>query len=141
MKKKEEKLQTQVARYLKLQYPNVMFMTSASGVKLNMGQAKVLKAHQNPSKGWPDLMIMQPMKKDGKVLAGLFLELKADDVRLFKKDGTLYSNEHLETQDSVHKMLRERGYFTVFSQGFDNTKNLIDWYLNNEDDTRTTTDD
>jgi hypothetical protein len=141
MKKKEEKLQTQVARYLKVQYPNVLFMSSASGLKLNMGQAKVFISHQNPSKGWPDLMIMQPMKKDGKVLAGLFLELKADDVRLFKKDGTLYSNEHLETQDSVHKMLRERGYFTVFSQGFDNTKNLIDWYLNNEDDTRTTTDD
>lgn len=132
--KKEEKLQTQVAKYLKLQYPNVLFMTSASGVKLTMGQAVTLKAHQNPAKGWPDIYIMQVSKKEGKVLAGLFIELKSDSARLFKKDGTLVRNEHLETQNNVHHLLRKRGYFAVFSQGFEETKKLIDWYLNADDD-------
>ena len=133
MKKKEEKLQTQISRYLRLQYPHVMFTSSPSGVRLNMGQARTMLSQQNPRKGWPDLMIMQIAKKDVKVFAGLFIELKQEGYELFKQDGTLRKNEHIECQNEVHQKLRERGYFAVFSVGFEETKKLIDWYLSDGD--------
>jgi hypothetical protein len=42
--KKEERLQVEVGNYLKARYPDIIFTSDRSGVRLNMGQAKVLKA-------------------------------------------------------------------------------------------------
>lgn len=134
MRYKEQKLQNQISDYLKMQYPKVMFMISPSGFNNGQRNGAMLKRQQNPTKGWPDIYIMQVSKKEGKVLAGLFIELKSDTARVFKKDGTLVRNEHLEIQNNVHHLLRKRGYFAVFSQGFEETKKLIDWYLNADDD-------
>ena len=46
MAKKEEALSKSVSRYLKLQFPNIVFTCDASGVRLTMGQATSLKAQR-----------------------------------------------------------------------------------------------
>ena len=120
--KQEQRLQNQVCDYLRLQYPSVMFMISPSGIKLTIGQAKSLKRNQNPSKGWPDLLIFDK----GKIL---FLELKPDGYELYKKDGTLRKNEHTDNQNEVHQMLHTRGYKACFAIGFDQAKKIIDEHL------------
>jgi hypothetical protein len=132
--KPEQRLQNQVSTYLKAQYPDVMFMVSPSGIKLTMGQAVSLKKNQNPSKGWPDLLIMKTQNatyndKSIEPWKGLFIELKPEGTTIYKKDGALRKNEHLEQQQKVHQLLQKEGYYADFSIGFENTKKLIDWYL------------
>lgn len=122
--KPEAALQRAVCDYLRLAHPNVMFMISASGIKLTMGQAKSLKANQNPSRGWPDLLIMH-----GNQFHGLFIELKPEGYKLYKRDGTFRKNEHVENQNRVHQMLRDRGYEAEFAVGFDQAKSIIDKYI------------
>lgn len=124
--KPEQRLQNAVCDYLRAQFPNVLFMVSPSGIKLTIGQAKNLKRNQNPSKGWPDLLIMQ---RGNGICSGLFLELKPEGYQLYKKDGTLRKNEHTENQAEVHKLLHSRGYKATFATGFDQAKQIIDEYL------------
>lgn len=124
---KEANVHQQVVNYLKLQYPKVIFRTDFSaGVKMSMGQA-IKHAKLQHSKGFPDLFIAMP----NKTYHGLFIELKNDGVSVFKKDGTLRKDEHLEKQNEVHQELNKVGYFATFAIGFDEAKKIIDQYLTN----------
>ena len=122
--KQEQRLQNQVCDYLRLQYPSVMFMISPSGIKLTIGQAKSVKRNQNPSKGWPDLFIASP----NTMYCGLFIELKADGTRIFKRNGE-FSSDHIEIQAAVHGVLHMKKYKACFAVGFDQAKKIIDEYL------------
>ena len=59
MAKKEEQLSKSVSRYLKLQYPDVVFTCDSSGIRLTIGQATVLKAQRSTHK-IPDMIILKP---------------------------------------------------------------------------------
>lgn len=98
---KESDLQVQVADYLRLQYPDVLFHSDfGSGIKLTMGQAAKQKRQNGGRRAWPDMFIAEPLGYVGErypdsaagqmETAGLFLE--------FKKEGTLvcgpYSREY-----------------------------------------------
>ena len=105
----EADLQVQVADYLRLQYPNVMFHSDfGSGIKLTMGQAIKQKRQNGGRRAWPDMFIAEPrgVKASCKVVMpedsvikeaqfieqkyGLFIELKKAGTRIFKKDGTYW---------------------------------------------------
>ena len=131
--KPEQRLQIAICDYIRLKYPKAMFMISPSGIKLTQGQAKNLKRSQNPSKGWPDLLIFKT-KIDPSVnglheWAGLLIELKAEGTILYKKDGSMRKNEHTQNQNAMHLRLHQEGYFATFATGFDETKKIVDWYL------------
>lgn len=122
---KEANVHQQVVNYLKLQYPKVIFRTDfAAGVKMSMGQS-IKHAKLQHSSGFPDLFIAMPNKH----YHGLFIELKKDGVTVFKKDGTIRKNEHLEKQNEVHQSLNSVGYFATFAIGFDEAKKIINEYL------------
>jgi len=121
----EAQLHKSVCNYLKLQYPDIIFTSESSGVRLTIGQAKAAKAVRSES-GLPDLMIFEPMG----VYKGLFIELKAKSVWL--KDGTLTIEKHVREQSEIMKRLRAKGYFAMFACGFDEAKDMIDWYLQNK---------
>ena len=130
----ELELQAQVADYLRLQYPDVLFHSDfGSGIKLTMGQAAKQKRLQGGRRAWPDMFIAEPrMISDGRFSyfkAGLFLELKRDGVRVFKKNGELVADEHIREQSELLENLREKGYVAEFACGFDEAKKLIDEYL------------
>lgn len=133
---KEEIIQQQVADYLRLQYPDVIFHSDfGSGTKLTMGQAVRQKRLNGGRRAWPDMFIAEP--KDGlnmhtngnpNIYAGLFIELKKDGTRLKKKDGA-WASEHLAEQADLLDRLEFRGYKAVFAVGFDEAKEVIDDYL------------
>ena len=143
----ELELQMQVADYLRLQYPGVLFHSDfGSGVKLTMGQAIKQKRLQGGRRSWPDMFIAEPknVKAECKVITdgdvikearfleqkyGLFIELKKAGTRIFKKDGTLVSDAHICEQFDMLEQLRRRGYMAEFACGFDEAKKIIDEYL------------
>lgn len=136
----EADLQVQVADYLRLQYPDVMFHSDfGSGIKLTMGQAIKQKRQNGGRRAWPDMFIAE-LKHDGEAINGayfaeqvanygLFIELKRPGTRIFKKDGTLVADQHIREQFDILEQLRKRGYMAKFACGFDEAKRIIDEYL------------
>lgn len=129
---REHQLYEQIATYLQLQYPNVIYRFDlAADLKLTMGQAAKHK-RLHPKRGYPDLFIAEYKVDHWSGVPkyyGLFLELKADGNSPYKKDGTLKKDEHLEEQENMLEALRSRGYMAKFATGFDEAKQIIDDYL------------
>lgn len=130
----EAELQMQVADYIRLQYPDVVFHSDfGSGIKLTMGQAVKQKRQNGGRRAWPDMFIAEPEQRcvDGKwdyVWHGLFIELKKEGTRLKKKDGK-WASEHIKEQYELMDKLNFRGYAVSFAIGFDEAKKVIDDYL------------
>ena len=56
----EAQLQEQVADYLRLQYPDVLFHSDfGSGIKLTPGQAARQKRQNGGRRAWPDMFIAE----------------------------------------------------------------------------------
>lgn len=122
----EADLQVQVADYLRLQYPEVMFHSDyGSGIKLTMGQAIKQKRQNGGRRAWPDMALAEPRGE----YHGAYIELKKAGTRVYKKDGTLVADEHIREQFDVLEQLRKRGYMAEFACGFDEAKKIIDEYL------------
>lgn len=121
----EHNLYEQIARYLQLQYPDVIYRFDlAADIKLTPGQAaKHKKLH--PTRGYPDLFIAESSSKDH----GLYLEIKTESNSPYKKDGTLKKDKHLEEQARMLERLRARGYRAEFGVGIEECKKIIDEYL------------
>ena len=141
---KESDLQAQVADYIRLRYPHALFHSDfGSGIKLTMGQAIKQKRLNGGRRSWPDMFIAEPkikkldMTKDSPfdksfghfMVGGLFIELKRQGTRIFKKDGTLVADAHIREQFDMLMDLRQRGYAAEFACGFDEAKKLIDDYM------------
>lgn len=138
-KQKEASVHYQVAQYLKLQYPDVIFRTDFSaGVKMTMGQAIKHKTLQS-GRAYPDLFVAKVIKSDGiggklsitspdAGYSGLFLELKRPGTRLRTKTGR-WATEHIAEQAEILEKLRQEGYKAEFAVGFEEAKAIIDEYL------------
>ena len=127
---KESTLQCHVADYLRLQYPHVLFHSDyGSGIKLTPGQAAKQKRQNGGRRAWPDMFLACVRTIGGRYYHGLFLELKRPDVKIYKKNGELVTNEHIREQAALLEELRQRGYKAEFACGFDEAKKIIDEYL------------
>ena len=103
----ELELQAQVADYIRLQYPSVLFHSDfGSGIKLTMGQAIKQKRLNGGRRSWPDMFLAEP--------------------DIGKTDGSKRAIR--EQYDMLHD-LRARGYAAEFACGFDEAKKLIDDYM------------
>jgi hypothetical protein len=89
-----------------------------------MGQAKKVSALRS-SKGWPDIFIPEPRGR----YHGLYIELKKDGEKLFKKDGKTPISDHVAEQFELIDKLTDRGYSAGFAIGFDKAKKVIDHYF------------
>ena len=131
---REIDLQQQVADYIRLRYPSVIFHSDfGSGIKLTMGQAIKQKRLNGGRRSWPDMFLAEPDigKTDGfkKIWFGLFIELKREGTRILKRDGTLVADQHIREQHALLVELERRGYMARFAVGFDQAKQIIDEYL------------
>lgn len=121
----EAELQKQVAIYIRMQYPDVIFHSDfGSGVKLTPWQAKMQKMQNGGRRAWPDMFLAEPVGK----YHGLFVELKKEGTRIKKKNGD-WASEHIAEQDAVLSELNDKGYKAEFAIGFEQALNLIDDYL------------
>ena len=123
----EYNLAKAIAHYMKIQFPEVLYRFDMAGLNLSKTQAGMNKSIQF-GKGYPDFQIITPRTVDGVHYNGMFLELKKEGEKLFKKNGDFVS-EHVENQHNFILKLREAGYFASFSIGFDMSKDFIDKYL------------
>lgn len=131
---KESTLQCHVADYLRLRYPHVLFHSDyGSGIKLTPGQSRIQYRQNGGRRGWPDVFIAEPRTirrgKDKYYYAGLFIELKREGTRIYKKDGVSFATSHLADQHEVLVALNRAGYLAMFAVGFDQAKQIIDEYL------------
>ncbi len=126
----ESQLQVMVADYLRMQYPDVLFHSDfGSGIKLTPGQAIKQKRQNGGRRAWPDMFIAEPrVKIQEPVNFGLFIEIKKDGTRIYKKDGS-FASEHIEEQAKQLAMLQSKGYRAKFAVGFEQAKEIIDEYL------------
>lgn len=122
----EQKIQEYIADYLVKYHSDVVFHSDfGSGTKLSKYQAVRQKKQNGGRSGWPDMFIAEPRGK----YSGLFIELKRDGVRIFKKDGTLVSDGHIRDQFDVLSSLRARGYAADFAIGYEDAIKKIENYL------------
>ncbi len=121
----EKDLHMLVCKYIKTKYPGVLFNSDMSGVKLTKGQAARASALRS-SKGFPDIAIYEQRGN----WIGLFVELKREGTKVYKKDGSLVSDKHIIEQSLMLESLSERGYYADFAIGYDEAIELIDKYLN-----------
>jgi hypothetical protein len=121
--KNEESLQIAVSSYLKLQYPDVIFTSESSGIRLTMGQAVKAKKMRSNCK-LPDMIVLEPRG----IFKGMCLELKKEGTVVFKKDGTPRAGDITEQYDTLVR-LSQRGYYAKFAIGFDDAKAHIDNYF------------
>ncbi|WOI85950.1 PDDEXK family nuclease [Rhodococcus qingshengii] len=122
----EHQLQEQVCQYIRTRYgSDIVFMSDMSaGMKLTMGQAMKRK-RINSSRSLPDLVVLHPVGE----FHGLCLELKKEGITVFKKDGTIRSDEHLQEQHEMLKRLDRLGYYAAFASGYDQAIETIDDYF------------
>lgn len=121
----EDKVYEAVAEYLKKVWPMVLYhFDFGSGLKMGWAKAKQQKRLQS-EQAWPDLAILKPIGR----YHGLFIEIKKEDVVVFKKDGTLRSNEHLQEQYECILQLRMEGYAAKFAIGTDDVIKTIENYF------------
>jgi hypothetical protein len=133
MKASEYNIQVALSQYMALQYPDILFHMDLSGIRLPIGLA--VKAKKlNPYHAWPDIFIAKPRVKFEEhqlveVSGGLFIELKRSRKEIYKSNGELRKNSHINEQNAVLQALRLNGYQAVFACGFEETKKIIDEYL------------
>ena len=139
----EHNLYEQIARYLQLQYPDVIYRFDiAADWKLTKGQA-VKHKRLHPERGYPDLFIAKTKEikvktvlgsdyslVEIKPLGGLYIEIKKDGEKLTKKDGS-WRTPHIAEQAKMLEKLRARGYKAEFGVGLEECKQIIDEYLRN----------
>ena len=125
----EHNLYEQIARYLQLQYPNVIY-------RFDIAADLKLLAKQQSIKDFTLLVVIriyfiaEPQfgERYCKSL-GLYMEIKTESNSPYKKDGTLKNDKHIKEQAEMLERLRQAGYRAEFGVGFSECKQIIDEYL------------
>lgn len=120
----EKALTHQICQYIKLQYPDVYFLTDPSGMFQKGWGAKKQLQDNRSTHAQLDVIILEPRGK----YHGLVIELKREGENLYKKDQTPVT-EHVGKQMKSVNLLYKKGYMTNFAIGFDEAKCLIDSYF------------
>lgn len=124
MGKPEQELQIKLCDYLRKYYPDVIFLSEASGIRVPPGLANILKKLKCERK-LPDMFIAYPNGK----YHGFFIELKKDGTTIYKKDGELVADPHIRAQFNTLAELHKLGYAAIFGTDYNKTIRLIDNYL------------
>jgi len=126
MKKASEKeIHTAVCKYLDAQYPDVIYLSDASGMRVTIGLQIEMKRKRCKSYKIPDLIILHP----NKTYKGLVIEIKTDLSKVVTKSGDIRKNIHVNEQLRTLERLQQLGYAGVFGCGFDHIKKLLDEYF------------
>lgn len=135
-KSPELDLQRRVCKYLRDNYPGVIFHSDfAAGLGLTQNQATINRSLQSDS-GFPDLTIYKPgrvNKKAGKQYVGLAIELKKDGTPVILKTGLnkgrLTSDPHIQHQARMLTRFNNEGWYANFAVGYLAAIQIIDWYF------------
>ena len=116
----EERLQSEVVKYIQLQYPKVKYCASLGGQYQPFQSQRNRARKTGYVKGFPDLFIYESRTVDGITYHGLALEIKT-----IKGRATKEQKEWIEA-------LNERGYKAEVVKGLPEILNCIDTYFNHQ---------
>jgi hypothetical protein len=122
----EYELQKNIAKYLNLKYPKVLFESSPINLRLTQAQRGMLSAIQKDGFSPPDMKIYFANRGYN----GLALELKKETP--FKQNEELKKSDHLQKQYASLLLMSQEGWHVGFYWEFDKIKSLLDWYLTPE---------
>lgn len=123
----EHALYEQIARYLQMQYPDVIFHFDYPDLFIAKPMYKKSVSNEAIAGG---IMLNSSLISSDVFYCGLYIELKKDGTRLKKKDGE-WASEHIAEQANMLEKLRKGGHMAEFACGFDEAKEIIDKYLKN----------
>ena len=109
----EERLQSEVVKYIQLQYPKAKYCASLGGIRTSFKQAVKAK-RTGYVKGFPDLFIYEA--RNG--YHGLALEIKT------------HKGRATEVQKQWIQDLQDRGYKATIGKGLPECLQIIDDYMN-----------
>lgn len=121
----EWSVQLQFCKWIKLQYPNLIFRSDIQSAGKLSGQMQNIKQILDPFKAWPDVQVYLPKGQ----YIGLHIELKRLNSGTFLKDGSLSSGKHVQEQAEMHNVLRALGYRVEFAEGFEQAKFILNNYM------------
>lgn len=121
---KEKDLHNAFAKWMKYQYPDVIFTSDASGLRVSVGLRTQLKAQRSNHK-IPDVIILHPRGK----YHGLILELKVSGI--YRQNGNFVS-DHVREQAETLLKLNELGYMALFAVGLDKAMEIVNTYMANK---------
>lgn len=124
-KKAEANVHVQVCNYIDIKYPDVIYTSDQSGLKMSIGLAVAIKKTRSKNYKIPDLIILKPSNG----FNGLVIEIKKSHDEVYKKDGQMRESEHIQAQKESLKKLSEDGYMAVFGCGYDDCIKIIDIYF------------
>lgn len=124
---REFALHVALVNWLRTNYPAAQFRSDLGGVRLPIGLAAKAASLQR-GRGWPDLFLAEPRRG----YYGLFGDLKTDRGEVFTKAGELRRSRHVREQATVLEALQARGYWAGFLCGFEEARDRLEWYLNEE---------
>lgn len=121
----EDEIQLLICDFLNSEYPDVVFTSDQSGLRVSIGLAKrIHRGHCNQFK-LPDLIILEPRGQ----YKGMVLEIKTDRDKVLKKNGEFKKDEHVEKQLETLKHLHSKGYYAAFGLGYEDSIRKITKYL------------
>jgi hypothetical protein len=123
--KRESYIQALLCNYIRANYPDAIFLSDLSGIRLPIGLAKMAKPLKS-SRGIPDLIILKPQAG----YYGLMLECKATTETVLRKDGGQRADQHLKEQIEIIMRLRQLGYAAFFVNGFEAGRECLTNYMN-----------
>lgn len=124
----EKQVHKAICKYLDMKYPDVIYTSDPSGMKVSIGLVMEMKAKRCKRYKIPDLLIFHP----NEVYKGLFMEIKKDVSEVVTKSGYLRKDKHTQEQLKTLQRLQDLGYAAIFAAGFDHAKKAIDFYFNNQ---------
>ena len=123
--KAEANVHVQVCKYIDKNYPDVIYTSDQSGLKMSIGLAVAIKKTRSKHFKIPDLILLKPSNG----FNGLVIEIKKDFDEVYKKDGQMRESEHIQSQWASLKKLAEGGYMAVFGCGYDDCIEIINSYF------------
>lgn len=109
--------------WLRKNYPDVRFTADFVGHAESL--TNICHIHRAENFTTPDLMIFEPAHG----YHGIFMEFKTTAFKLYKKDGSLYKQAHIEDQLKTLLQLRSKGYYADFTPGFEHAKKVWSAYI------------
>ena len=125
MKREEKRIASALAKWLFSKHRDQVWrLDSAADMKMTIGQARQNKI-LNPHRGYPDFFLLNA--KSG--FNGLYIEIKTSSKEVYKLNGEIRKNLHIQEQDFMLRILEKKGYKAVFGFGLNHCKEIIENYL------------
>jgi len=129
---KEDDLYEQLAPYMNIQYPGVIYHFDLSGVWTPSHKARNLYGRLN-DRDWPDFTLAHVVHEanvEEEIRPGLYIEIKREGTTIRLKNGRLTADKHIRSQVQKLLDLRKQGYCAEMAVGWNEIKYYVDMYMN-----------